>query len=242
MRHGTPAFVVGIVGLTATLVGFALTHPDAPVDVVATSPASTAAPIKAELPLERLATTSSNAAFDVITLAIGSPALATAGIRLFDAPVANGAVASDPAPSAASKIVVAKADTPKIDRTKLAALRTALDRIRGTRSIEFASGLADLTPDRARLIEELAPVIKAHAPATIRVVGHTDSTGDESANVVLSRLRAEAVRRLLIEKGVPPQQVAASGLGSAKPIADNETPDGQRANRRIEWVVNEDKQ
>lgn len=72
---------------------------------------------------------------------------------------------------------------------------------------------------------------------TGEVAGFTDSKGDDESNKKLSAERAKAVRDYLIAKGVPEANIVAVGYGEANPIADNNTPEGRRANRRIEFNV-----
>ncbi len=71
----------------------------------------------------------------------------------------------------------------------------------------------------------------------IEVAGHTDSVGDEEVNLQLSQQRADAVRKYLVQSGVPPEQVEATGYGENQPIADNATVEGRKTNRRIEFRV-----
>lgn len=70
---------------------------------------------------------------------------------------------------------------------------------------------------------------------TILIVGHSDSTGDEAFNRILSLRRAEAVANYLRAGGVPAKQIQVDGRGSMDPVADNETVHGRARNRRIEF-------
>ena len=72
----------------------------------------------------------------------------------------------------------------------------------------------------------------------LTVDGHTDATGTEATNLVISQRRAEAVRSVLLEAGVRPERVTAVGSGELRPIASNETRDGRARNRRVEIVLN----
>ena len=76
-----------------------------------------------------------------------------------------------------------------------------------------------------------------HPGAEVAVEGHTDDTGTEGANLAISRLRAEAVRRLLVEGGVSAAAVTATGRGETSPVADNGTREGRARNRRVEVSV-----
>jgi outer membrane protein OmpA-like peptidoglycan-associated protein len=71
----------------------------------------------------------------------------------------------------------------------------------------------------------------------ITVIGHTDSTGSDAYNQRLSERRADAVRERLVANGVSAGQLATVGRGSLEPRADNDTPEGRAANRRVEMVL-----
>ncbi len=69
----------------------------------------------------------------------------------------------------------------------------------------------------------------------IELVGHSDATGPEAANIALSLTRAQKVADYLIARGVDSERLLLSGAGSAEPIADNETRLGRERNRRVEF-------
>lgn len=68
------------------------------------------------------------------------------------------------------------------------------------------------------------------------ISGHTDNTGNASANVSLSDARAKAVVSYLVKQGVAANALTAKGYGADKPIADNATVDGRARNRRVEFM------
>ncbi|WP_265468757.1 OmpA family protein [Arenimonas daejeonensis] len=72
----------------------------------------------------------------------------------------------------------------------------------------------------------------------ISIEGHTDSQGADAANQALSQRRAEAVRRVLEDAGLPSARLSASGRGESAPVADNATAEGRARNRRVEIIVN----
>ncbi|HFC30997.1 MAG TPA: OmpA family protein, partial [Oceanospirillales bacterium] len=67
--------------------------------------------------------------------------------------------------------------------------------------------------------------------------GHTDNTGNQDKNKVLSQARAAAVVDFLRKAGVRADKLQAFGVGSAQPITSNETIEGRKQNRRIEFKV-----
>ena len=71
----------------------------------------------------------------------------------------------------------------------------------------------------------------------VKVIGHTDSSGDAAKNLTLSQERATAVKTYLIGKNISADNLSIEGMGSNKPVADNSTLEGRKKNRRIEFEV-----
>ena len=111
-----------------------------------------------------------------------------------------------------------------------------LARLLDAARIEFASGSVVINVASGPVLD-LAARAAADCPGTLRVEGHTDSTGNAAINDELSQQRAEAVRAALIERGVPADRLVAAGYGSAHPVGDNATEDGRARNRRIELRI-----
>ncbi|MFY0577083.1 OmpA family protein [Cystobacter fuscus] len=101
----------------------------------------------------------------------------------------------------------------------------------------FPVGESSLQEEEKRQLDAIADYLKAHPELSVRVEGHTDSTGPEELNVTLSQQRADMVREYLIQRGIAGSRLTAKGYGSSRPVADNSTPEGQRANRRVEFVT-----
>jgi OOP family OmpA-OmpF porin len=72
---------------------------------------------------------------------------------------------------------------------------------------------------------------------TIKITGHTDSTGAAEYNQKLSVRRAETVRDYLISLGGDASKMEVAGMGATKPVADNKTAAGRAHNRRVEVEV-----
>ncbi|MGI9626876.1 MAG: OmpA family protein, partial [Longimicrobiales bacterium] len=75
----------------------------------------------------------------------------------------------------------------------------------------------------------------AQISTNVLIEGHTDASGDGSENRELSQARADAVLRYLTHKGIDGARLTAVGFGESRPIQDNGTEEGKRANRRIEF-------
>lgn len=85
---------------------------------------------------------------------------------------------------------------------------------------------------------QVAQVLAKYPQTTIRVEGHTDSTGSEAYNLSLSERRAASVKNALVQYGVNASRINAVGLGEGSPIADNNTEYGRQQNRRVEIRIN----
>ncbi|MDA0708988.1 MAG: OmpA family protein [bacterium] len=102
----------------------------------------------------------------------------------------------------------------------------------------FDQGSSQLRPEAQTEIARAARFIARFHPIQVRVEGHTDDTGDEDVNMTISQARAEAVMRMLASAyGIDQETMVPAGYGEGKPIAANDTPEGQRKNRRFEIVI-----
>jgi len=86
-------------------------------------------------------------------------------------------------------------------------------------------------------LNTLVDLMKKNPTMKIELSGHTDNSGIESENKILSENRAKAVMEYLITNGIEATRMSAKGYGSSKPIADNKTEEGKQKNRRTEFVV-----
>ncbi|MHC1701116.1 MAG: OmpA family protein [Humidesulfovibrio sp.] len=68
------------------------------------------------------------------------------------------------------------------------------------------------------------------------MVGHASKAGDEAFNIDLSRRRAEAVRKMLLKDGLPPEAFEVTSHGSANPLVDSPNPHEPK-NRRVEITI-----
>lgn len=90
-------------------------------------------------------------------------------------------------------------------------------------------------------LDMLSNFLVTHPTLEVSISGHTDNTGHEHHNITLSLRRAEQVAEYLITKGVLYEKIRYEGLGSAKPIAGNETEQGRSKNRRVEILIQNEK-
>ncbi len=111
----------------------------------------------------------------------------------------------------------------------------------GTRKIGYVFGGYDLTPESQPLLDDVYKIV-ATCPSDLKVTvaGYTDSAGDAVANQLISKARAQAAADALVKRGLASDRVVAAGYGAASPIADNSTPEGRAANRRVVILVTQD--
>lgn len=105
------------------------------------------------------------------------------------------------------------------------------------RGIDFQVGSDKLTTASRPVLDEAVTVLTEYPTVRLQIVGHSDSTGDVERNRELSRRRAEAVKRYLVERGIAADRLEAEGRGPDDPIADNGTEDGRARNRRVEFKL-----
>lgn len=104
--------------------------------------------------------------------------------------------------------------------------------------IYFDTGRAEVRPESAAQIREIAAFLEANPQTSVYVVGHTDMQGALAANQELSQRRAQAVVTLLTrDYGVASERLSAAGVGPLSPVASNATEEGRALNRRVEIVA-----
>ena len=105
------------------------------------------------------------------------------------------------------------------------------------KNILFASGSAELLTSSYSELDRLASELKTMKSVHILVSGHTDNVGSPNTNLILSEHRAKSVVDYLSSKGVDEGRLTFKGYGSSKPIANNDSDEGRKQNRRVEFVV-----
>jgi len=104
-------------------------------------------------------------------------------------------------------------------------------------NVTFATDSSDLNPAFFDVLNSVGKVLKQFDKTVVEVAGHTDSTGSEQYNQALSERRAATVAQYLEAKGVATQRILTAGMGETRPVADNGTPEGRQANRRVEITM-----
>jgi outer membrane protein OmpA-like peptidoglycan-associated protein len=89
-------------------------------------------------------------------------------------------------------------------------------------------------------IDKAVEVMKKYPELRVVIHGHTDSQGPYRHNVDLSKRRAKAVKRYMVDQGIDESRIETDGFGPDQPIDTNETPVGRAKNRRIEFQITQD--
>jgi outer membrane protein OmpA-like peptidoglycan-associated protein len=104
-------------------------------------------------------------------------------------------------------------------------------------SVTFATNSSDLNPAFFDVLISVGKVLNEFNQTVVEVAGHTDSTGAEDYNQSLSERRASSVTQYLQSQGIMSQRIISVGMGELRPVADNTTPEGRQANRRVEITM-----
>lgn len=124
--------------------------------------------------------------------------------------------------------------TPAVTTTELCAMRFATI---ASQTIHFPQTNTSVRDSAIPVLDRLIEFAYDCQDATIAIIGHTDSTGQESWNKQVSLARAQAAADYVIENGIEPDRLVLEGAGSQYPIGDNGTVGGRERNRRIEFQL-----
>jgi len=103
--------------------------------------------------------------------------------------------------------------------------------------ILFDTGSANIKPDSAPVLAEIAKLLQNRPSLNILVVGHTDNQGAFELNMGLSSQRANSVVRYLAgNHNIDSSRMRSEGVGFLAPVASNDSPAGRAKNRRVELV------
>ena len=107
----------------------------------------------------------------------------------------------------------------------------------------FKKGGTQLSPRGRDILEKASTVLKRFS-YHIKIKGHTDNTPINTrcfpSNWELSSARAGTVVRILVDKGIDPNLISATGYAQYHPVATNDTEEGRARNRRVEIVYERD--
>ncbi|WP_321777203.1 OmpA family protein [Sulfurimonas sp.] len=103
-----------------------------------------------------------------------------------------------------------------------------------TLNVNFENNSDIVNQESYDIIEKYADFLNKYDSYVAKIIGYTDSRGSEKYNQQLSEKRANSVKGMLLERGVPANRLSSLGMGENNPIADNSTSEGRAQNRRIE--------
>ncbi len=103
--------------------------------------------------------------------------------------------------------------------------------------VYFDLGKANVLEESHEQLNLLADTLKKNNKIKILIEGHTDNIGDSKENKRLSYERAYNVREYLINKGIEGKRIQIKGWGDEKPISENNSEEGRKSNRRVEFMI-----
>ena len=180
-------------------------------------------------PLQRVVLLSGNVTDPAARAAAIAAALAVPG-------VASARWIDGDGDGAAAAVAASAPEVPATAAT-VANCQTDVDAAIKGKTINFATGRAEIAADSLPLVATLANALSACAGTIVEVSGHTDRTGNPAANQTLSEARAQAVVAAIAKDGVPGERLTAKGYGATKLLDEGFTPIAHAANRRIEFSV-----
>ncbi len=103
--------------------------------------------------------------------------------------------------------------------------------------VYFVEGTDELNPDARRAIDGVVAEMAKRPSPEIAVVGHTDFTGTDQYNDLLSLQRAGRVKDLLVRRGIPAKMIQVAGRGKREPLVRTSRDVVEPKNRRVEIIV-----
>jgi outer membrane protein OmpA-like peptidoglycan-associated protein len=103
--------------------------------------------------------------------------------------------------------------------------------------VYFDINKATVKPESFGTLKEIAQVLKDNPAVKVKIVGHTDSDGDNATNLDLSKRRAVSVKNELTNNfGIDANRLETDGMGETQPITTNDSPSNKAKNRRVEFI------
>ncbi len=104
-------------------------------------------------------------------------------------------------------------------------------------NIFFEFAKATLDPESYPELDRVIKLMSDNPKMEIQISGHTDNVGSDEKNMTLSSDRAKAVMDYIVSKSILGERVKAKGYGETKPVGSNDTEDGKKMNRRVEFTI-----
>lgn len=104
-------------------------------------------------------------------------------------------------------------------------------------NIFFDFGKSELKPESFPELNRVVNMLNENQQMVIALSGHTDNVGSDEDNLKLSQNRINSVMNYLLNNGIKPERMTATGYGESKPVASNDTEEGRADNRRVEFTI-----
>lgn len=104
-------------------------------------------------------------------------------------------------------------------------------------NLEFESGAATINKNSYDMINNIVDYMKKSDNIVLEISGHTDNVGEEESNKILSLERANSVKKFMLNHGINENRIKTVGYGESKPIAENDSEEGRKKNRRTEFKI-----
>ena len=105
-------------------------------------------------------------------------------------------------------------------------------------NIYFENNKTNINPAAAKALDQNGMILQENPDIKVEIGGHTDLSGSDKANQMVSEKRAQSAKKYIQDKfNIPDDRMMVKGYGSKKPIADNKTKEGRTKNRRVEFRV-----
>jgi OOP family OmpA-OmpF porin len=139
---------------------------------------------------------------------------------------------------------VAQIDDSRLENADLIALKPLKTEIEST-ILTFPVGSATPDPGQEEKIagfeknfrDLLAQAGHMREAVSVEVIGHTDTTGIEGTNLLLSQERADAIRGMLLRSGIKPVNLRAQGVGISQPVRSEATDEDRHFNRSVTFKL-----
>ena len=105
------------------------------------------------------------------------------------------------------------------------------------RNILFEVNSYTLTDSSFIELNRIAEFLQLNSGVSVEIRGHTNGLCDDTYCNTLSARRAQAVVEYLINQGIAPERLSFKGYGKTVPVADNSSPEGRKANQRVEFMI-----
>jgi outer membrane protein OmpA-like peptidoglycan-associated protein len=104
-------------------------------------------------------------------------------------------------------------------------------------NVLFYQGTANFIEGSEKELDRVVDMLVQNQGMRILIKGHTDNVGNPALNLELSRERVRVVMEYLASKGIDAARLEGKGFGGTEPIADNDSEENRRLNRRVEFTI-----